>query len=258
MLIGMSRQAYDFTQAVPATLNAALEATEAKTAIILTAISGLDECKQDSAKSEAVNVTGTVALLTELKKLGIKPVFFSTDYVFDGERGMYTEDDRCNPVTVYGRHKVRTENYLRENFSEHLIIRSSKQVAKRIDDKNLLSELAQKLRAGQKIRCANDNWIAPAFVEDIARITLQAIDMGLCGTFHLAGEQQLTRWDLGVMIADAVGADRSLVEACSINDLKFAEVRPPHCTLKTAKFKETVGFEQTPLKEGLSRLVERL
>lgn len=254
-LVAMNRQAYDFTRPITPELREKLRASDASTAIILTAISGLDECRQNPSESQAVNVTGTVALLKELKAHNIKPVFFSTDYVFDGQRGMYREGDPTHPVTIYGQHKVQTENFLRENFAKHLILRTSKQVAMRIDSKNLLSELAIKLRAGQKIRCANDNWIAPVFVEDIVQMTLQSIDKGLNGTFHIAAEKPCTRFELGLAIADSVGASRALVESCSILDLKFAEIRPPHCTLDSRELRSRLDFELTSISAGLQTMI---
>lgn len=257
-LIAADRGRYDFSKPLTPAFLDFLTSSRAKSAIILTAISSPDDCLQDPAYSEAVNVAGTVALLKELKARKIKPVFFSTDHVFDGEQGNYREDDAYTPVTLYGRQKVRTEMFIRETFSDYLILRTSKQVAMRVDDKNTLSEMALKLLAGAKIRCATDNWVAPSFVEDIALITLQALAANLCGVFHIAPEAQYSRLELGHLIADSVGASHSLVEPCSIKDFRFLEIRPPRCTLDGAKLREVLGFTMTTLQEGLRKLSAQL
>ena len=95
----------------------------------------------------------------------------------------------------------------------------------RVDAKNTLSELALKLRAGQSIRCATDSWIAPAFVEDIVAITRQALQ--LKGIYHIAPARHYTRLELGLAIAESVGAAKDLVQPCSIKEFNFPEVRPP-------------------------------
>lgn len=252
--IPITRRLFDFQQSTPTALTQFLEETNATSAIILTAISSPDDCLRDPTTSHAVNVEGTIRLLQVLKELEIKPIFFSSDHVFDGIKGHYQEDDAYSPITLYGRQKVLTETFIRENFSDFLILRSSKQVAMRIDPKNTLSEMAIQLKSGRPIRCATDNWIAPSFVEDIFRLTQLASENGLSGVFHIAPAQQLSRLELGLLIASTVGASPKLVESCSILDFKFLEVRPPRCTLDGSRLTNQLNFKMTELARGLEIL----
>lgn len=257
-LVPVPRSRYDFQQPLPKDFESFLEDSDFSNAIILTAISSPDDCLRDPSLSHAVNVEGTLRLLRVLKKFDIKPVFFSSDHVFDGIKGLYREDDEYNPITLYGRQKVLAEIFIRENFTDYLIMRTSKQVAMRVDPKNTLSEMAIKLKNGQPIRCATDNWIAPSFVEDIFDLTLKALANELIGVYHIAPEEQFSRLELGLMIASAVKAHPKLVESCSILDFKFLEVRPPRCTLDGSRLTKRLDFIMTPLTKGLEILSQSL
>jgi dTDP-4-dehydrorhamnose reductase len=253
-LIPVDRHRYDFSQGPTRDFSNFLRASNATSAIVTAAVSSPDACLENPSRSEAVNVTGTLELFRQLKELRIKPVFFSTDHVFNGEQGNYREDDAYSPITLYGRQKVAAETFVRENFTDFLILRTSKQVAMRVDPQNSLSEMALKLRAGLPIRCATDNWLAPSFVEDIVKITTGALQAGLTGVFHVAPEQQVSRLELGFLVADCMAASRELVEACSMKDFNFPEVRPPRCTLDGSKLRAALGIAITPLTEGLREL----
>jgi dTDP-4-dehydrorhamnose reductase len=257
-LIPINRKLHDFTQPINDECAKTLEHSRATAAIITTAMSSPDECLKNPELSENINVTGTIALLNALKKLKIKPVFFSTDHVFDGQRGLFTESDDYCPITLYGRQKTRTETYIRENFSDYLILRTSKQIAMRVDPKNILSELGAKLRAGQVIRCATDSWITPAFVEDIVKTTLALIEMDAAGIFHVAPDSALSRFELGLKLARAFDVSPELVRACSMADFNLPEARPPRCTLNGAKLRDSVGVRMKDVDSGIVDLRKRL
>jgi dTDP-4-dehydrorhamnose reductase len=253
--IAVPRQRFDFTKPITSEFREFLHNSEASSAIILSAISSPDECWRDPVGSDDVNTAGTIALCEELKKLGIKPVFFSTDHVFDGVRGQYHEGDRYNPITLYGRQKMATELHIRENFTDYLIMRTSKQVAMRMDKRNTLSESVQLLLQDKPIRCATDNWLSPAFVEEIVEMTMIALQSGLSGIYHIAPKPEYSRLELGRLIADAVGADHTLVVPCSISDFNFPEVRPTRCTLDGSKLRMALQYKMMDIDVGLKRLV---
>ncbi|MGE4132083.1 MAG: NAD(P)-dependent oxidoreductase [Bdellovibrionales bacterium] len=253
-LVPIDRQLADLTKPFEKHLGDVLKRHQVEAAIVCAAMSSPDDCKRDPDLSHKVNVSGMIRLFDLLKKLKIKPVFFSTDHVFDGQKGNYSEEDAYNPITLYGRQKVEAESYLRQNFTDYLILRTSKQVAMRKDKKNILSQMTEKLRSGQPIRCATDHSIAPAFVEDIASVTLSALKAGLSGIYHITPGQTFTRFELGQALAEILQAPATLVEPCSIQDFQFLEVRPPVCTLNNQKLVASLSPRFTDLASGVRRL----
>ncbi len=254
-LIPVDRKTADLTKNFELHLSDFFKRNPVQAAIITSAISSPDECKANPELSHKVNVDGTIRLFKLLKGLGIKPVFFSTDHVYDGQKGNYNEGDPYSPVTVYGQQKTQAENFLREHFDEFLILRTSKQVSTRIDRKNILSEMTVRLLTGRTIRCATDHSIAPIFAEDVVTITLDAVRKGLSGPLHLAPPQTYTRLELGHAVADALSTPRTLVEPCSIHDFKFLETRPPFCTLDSSLLQKFLNPKFIDLKDGIARIV---
>jgi dTDP-4-dehydrorhamnose reductase len=257
-LVPLNRADLDLSGDFDAQLAQLLEIHQPDTAIITAANSKPDACKLDPVGSRTVNVDGTIRLLQGLRRASVKPVFFSTDHVFNGQKGGYSEDDPYSSITVYGKQKVETETYVREHFRHYLIVRTSKQVAMRVDLRNNLSEMALKLKTGQPIRCASDSSLSPSFVEDIAAVTLKLLEKPTSGVYHVSSPRAYTRLELGQMTAKALGASPELVQECSIEDFKFAEVRPPNCILDSSKLLKEIEFKLTPLEEGLTRLIEKL
>lgn len=254
-IIAVGRDHVDLTKDFEPELQALIAEHNPDSAIITAAFSKPDVCKTDPEGSRAVNVTGTIKLLENLRRSSVKPVFFSTDHVFNGQKGHYKEDDPYSAVTVYGKQKVETEQYIRDHFRHSLILRTSKQVAMRVDPMNNLSEMALKLKAGQPIKCAFDSWLSPSFVEDIARVTMALLDKPASGIYHISSSRDYTRLELGEMVAQEMGVPMELVQKCSIEDFKFAEIRPPKCILDGSKLERELGYAPTPLKDGIRRVL---
>ena len=95
---------------------------EVKYGFVCSATSRIDECKKDEKRAYRINVIGIKKLLQQFSHYGIMPIFFSSDFVFDGKRGNYKEEDERNPCTVYGRHKKDIEDFLINGNNKFLII----------------------------------------------------------------------------------------------------------------------------------------
>lgn len=263
LFVPVTRDIFDFTKPNDIVkLDKLATETGAKAAIITASVASPDEALKNPELSHAVNVTGTIKLFEYLKEKGVKPVFYSTDHVYDGQKGAYDETDAYCPVTLYGRQKVQAEEFLKAKFDDYLILRTSKQVATRIDKKNILSEMVLKLIAGEKIKCATDHWIAPSFVEDIVPMTYRAIEAGLKGPYHVAPEQTYTRIEIGNLIAGIMDETfkpktsyKESVTPCSIRDFSFLEIRPPRCTLNGNKLRQALNYKMILLESGIRELL---
>ena len=89
-------------------------------------------------------------------------------------------------------------------------------------------------------------------------MTMIALQSGLSGVYHIAPKPEYSRHELGLLIADAVGADHSLVIPCSIRDFNFPEVRPTRCTLDGSKLRMALQYKMMDIDMGLKKLVSVL
>lgn len=212
-------------------------------AFLLQGLTNIDACARDPDSTHEVNVKATSRVIDELVEHGVTPVFASSDAVFDGSRGSWTEDDAPRPILTYGRQKLEVEDYLAQKNSPWLIARLAKVVgARRSGD--ILEEWMQKLDTGAPIRCASDQVFSPVHVADAVQVLIRLAEGSQTGLFNVAGPTSMTRLALLNMLMDATRGYRELVSpivTCSLRDFDFAEVRPLDSSMSGAKLSAVLG-----------------
>jgi len=216
--------------------------------VICSAICQIDRCKQEHAISHQVNVEQTIRLLDEMAELGAKPVFLSSDGVFEGTRGFYCEEDPPCPVNEYGRQKVEVERYLQEAAPESLTVRLSKVVGDDPGERHLLSEWYHALEEQRTIRCIEGQIFSPTFVEDVVKGIVVGCEQGLSGVYHLANPQPFARDELARQFVSALGRQAAIV-CCPQREFGFLERRAEKTFLDSTKFMKATGMRFTPMPE---------
>jgi dTDP-4-dehydrorhamnose reductase len=135
-------------------------------------------------KAKNINVDYTKALIKEIVEKGLVPVFISSESVFDGNCGNYTEIDEPNPIHEYGRHKYFVEKFIKEITSDYLIIRISKVFDSKIDGGTLIMDWLNKIAKNEDIVCANDHVFTPIHIEDVIIYIEKLIKINAIGIFH--------------------------------------------------------------------------
>lgn len=213
-------------------------------AFLLHGMSDIDECARHPELAYKINVDSQKGMIDDLLAAGIVPVFASSDAVFDGTRGMRTEEDTVNPVLTYGRHKVQVEQYLEERSCPWLAVRLAKVVGSAPGSVNLLSDWMTQLETGPAIRCAYDQVFSPVDVDDVVRALIRLTEENFTGIFHVCGPQPVSRLDLLRMLVDEVRTYRNVsvhIMPCSIRDFEFAEPRPLNTSMSPRKLYAALG-----------------
>ena len=215
-------------------------------------------CAREWAATAAINVESVKGVAQDCFERGLTPVFFSTDYVFPGDRGFWTEDDATGPLTAYGRQKAMVEAWFRTRREPWLAVRLSKVVSDRLEPQNILAEWVRNVGAGQIMRCAFDQVLSPVSAEDVAGAAIRLAERGDTGLFNLAGPEAFTRLALlRLLLSEMAAADPSLapqVQPCQLADLPFTEPRPLNTSLNIDKLQRTLGWTFTPMLELCGRL----
>lgn len=220
-------------------------------AVILSSVTSFDECFQNPEQTSAFNVTHTIQLIDQLVGQGITPVFISTDAVFDGAKGNYSETDVAEPETIYGKQKRAVEKHLEDNVPERLIIRFGKLYSLAEDDASPVRSLVEKLTTGDPVLAATDQFLAPTLAEEAAAGIVELIHREAVGTFHISppADGIFSRYAMACEIASVTGANSALISPCSIADFDFHEPRPSDCTLNGSKFERLFGIQLTPFSQ---------
>jgi dTDP-4-dehydrorhamnose reductase len=146
-----------------------------------------------------VNVEVT-KLLAELAA-DIPFVFFSTDLVFDGRKGDYTETDAVNPLHLYGETKAAAEQIVLRN-SRHIVVRTSiNGGVSRAGNRGFNEDLRLAWQAGRGVNLFTDEFRSPVFAGETARAVWELVKQKHTGLFHVAGAEKLSRWQIGQLMA---------------------------------------------------------
>lgn len=215
-------------------------------AFLVHGVTAIDSCALDPAGTARTNVAGTQRVIDDLVEHGITPVFASSDAVFDGSRGLWTEDDQVNPILTYGRQKVEVERYLLEKSSAALVLRLPKVVAAALDADDMLSEWIKSLEAGETIRCARDQIFSPITVDDAVEAFVRLAKSGRAGIYHVCGPRPVSRLELLQLLLEELASYRKFsnqIVSCSIRDFKFSEPRPLDTSMSPRKLFGALGCE---------------
>jgi dTDP-4-dehydrorhamnose reductase len=177
------------------------------------ALTFVDYCEQHEEESYQKTVASTAAALQLAARQQAKFVYVSTDYVFDGEHGPYTEDDLVNPICVYGRHKLEAEQLVANSGLPYLILRITNVYGDEPRGKNFVSRLLEQIVANQPISLTlpTDQYATPINAFDVARALKMLLDHDRQGIYHLGSTDYMNRLQLAERIVKSFAyADVSL------------------------------------------------
>ena len=226
-------------------------------AFIVYAEGSMEACKADIKRSRLLNVQSAKSVIDQLLDKGIKPIFMSSVYVFDGELGNYSEDDPAEATTVYGAQKLETEQYLAQSGSDYAVLRLGHVYDTDPEDRRILSEWMRQINQGEVIRCARDQVFSPIHVEDVVSASIAAASLDLSGIFHVAGPERISRLHMLRLFLDHLDADAQ-VEECSINDFDFLEHRPLDLSMKPQKILNATGLSFRSVDSCCREFAQRL
>ncbi len=199
-----------------------------KKVIFLSAISNPEECENNKKKSNLINVIKTKEVMKYLIEKKIYFIFFSSEYVFDGKRGNYTESSHTKSKILYGRQKILIEKFLKKKNGNFSIFRIGKTYGNLIDDKSIFSNFVKELISGKKkFKVAFDQKFSALHVLDLVNIIDFFIKKEFTGIFNVCGNECFTRYQYFERI---------------INYLKLKDV-----VLQKEKFKKLTKVKEIPL-----------
>lgn len=197
-----------------------------------------DLCERNPQLAFRINVDEMSQWLMALRDFQVPPLFayFSSDHVFSGRSGLYTESMRPSPVSVYGKSRVEAEKQVRESTLPFVILRSGLLIANSPQgNKGPHDFLLSRLRKGKPVSLFTDEWRTPVSATHLMDC-VESLDLKcVAETYHVASELDISRYDLGCEIAREQHLDLSGIQARSLKDDEFSAIRPKHLTLRSEK-----------------------
>ena len=216
------------------------------------ALSDVDTCETNHELADKLNYE----LVNRL--LGIpfrKFIHYSSDYVFDGENGPYSEDDPINPINYYGTTKMHSERILQNSGINHLIIRTNVLYGRAINTRiSFIDWVYRSLRRGDSIKVVDDQYNNSTLASNLAEASVEAAISDIGGILHLAGPDYLSRYEMAVNIADYFGLSAELIEKVATDVINQKANRPHHAGLKTDRAQAVLRTKLLGLADGLTEI----
>ena len=260
-LISLDRMAANLSQ--PASLGAIVRREKPDAVVIAAAFTAVDKAESDEAAAATVNAESPGVIASAAAGLSAPVVFFSTDYVFDGEKnGPYEEEDATAPLNAYGRTKLAGEEAVRAANPRHLILRTSWIYGEH--GNNFLRTMLKLAASRERIDVVADQYGCPTAAQDIAGAAARALpramqDDGPWGTYHLAGRTATTWHGFAEAIfeeAVARGQNRPRLRAITTIDYKTPARRPMNSRLSCERFAEAFGVRLPGFREAIPRVLD--
>jgi dTDP-4-dehydrorhamnose reductase len=223
--------------------------------ILAAAATNVAWCEANQAEARRINVDGTSTVASACRRSGARLTFFSTDYVFDGTAGPYPESALPHPINAYGAQKLEAEEIVLDQDARNLVIRTCQVFGNDVQRRNYVLRVADQLQAGETVRAATDLYGTPTFAADLAETLLALLQREASGLWHVAGESNLSRFELARMVALAFGADPQHVLETSADAIRDGVARPRMAGLRTERA-DTERPPMTPLATAISILAE--
>ena len=215
------------------------------------ALSNAGHCVKDKELAKAVNIGGTKNIALAAQKINAHLIYISTDLVFDGKKGNYSENDTPAPICFYGQTKFDGENEVLKVNKDFTIARLSWVYGRTVNNaKNYLDILISDLEQKKSVNLFYDEYRSPVFIDDVCNALLELAANKESGVFHLTGGHKMSRLDFGNKVCEQLGFDKSLIVKTSSDIISGLEKRPKDCSLLSNKIiNKSVKFKS--VEEGI-------
>lgn len=205
------------------------------------AFTSVDGCESDAGHARMLNVEVPRLLAAACSEAGARFAHISTDSVFDGTRGFYTEDDVPAPVNVYAQTKLAGEQAALAGLPRALVLRTNFIGISPGRRTGLADWLHGRFQAGERIAGFTDVVFSPLLADNVARTALEMLDLDLHGLYHLAAHDSISKYDFACRLGGALGHDTSLVDRATLASAKLAAPRPLDTSLSPARAEAALG-----------------
>ena len=216
----------------------------------------VDQAEEEHEKALAVNALGAKHLAQAAARHKAILVHFGSDYVFDGmkESGLYTEEDQVNPLNEYGKSKLAGEEMVRQACNDALIFRLSWVYGN--GKQNFVYKLAEWAKNNEYLRIACDEFSVPTCTDTVVDVTLQSLDAGLRGLFHLTNSGFCSRYEWATLIAKSLTI-KKFIRPVSMDLFDLPARRPKFSAMNNMRLSSELNPHISSWQEALESFLRK-
>ena len=224
------------------------------------AMTNVDQCEMEKDACWKLNVTAVEYLVEASQKNGVFFLHASTDFIFDGKAGPYSEEAEPNPVSFYGWSKYAAEKVVISSSINWAIARTVLVygIAHDMSRSNIILWVKKSLEEGRPIKVVTDQFRTPTLAEDLAIGCFLIASKEEKGIFNISGKDFLTPYEMAIMAADFFDLDKSLISPTDASAFTQPARRPPRTGFDLTKSRNVLGYEPHTFREGIALLAEQI
>jgi len=224
------------------------------------AMTNVDLCEDKKEECNALNVDGVRYLADACERIDAHLIQISTDFIFDGENGPYTEQDIPNPLSFYGLSKLKSEELLQAHSVKWTILRTIILfgIGENLSKGNIVLWAKEALAKGDSLNIIDDQFRAPTLAEDLADICILAAKKKALGIFNASGKNIMSIYEIVERVAKYYGNSIDNLNKISTATLNQKAVRPPKTGFILDKSINELGYKPHSFEECLAIMDEQL
>jgi len=219
------------------------------------AYTDVDGCEINKDLAWKVNAKATKDIATASTNIGAHLTHISTDYIFDGEKGLYSEEDSPNPISHYGYTKLKGEEFVREHSEEWCIARASVIYGWGLKHKlNFATWLINNLNQGKEVKVLTDQYVSPTLNTNLAEMLLEIAERKITGTLHTAGATRVSRHEFALKLVQVFNLNTNLIKPIEMNEIPWKAKRPRDSSLNVSKASILLNAKPLKLNQALEMI----
>lgn len=203
------------------------------------AITDLDKCEKNYKLSKKINYELSKIITNICKNEKIKLIFISTDQLLNKNKHN-RENYKKNPINYYSLHKSKSEDFIRKNLKNYLIIRTNFFGNAPLKRKSFFNFVKNNLEKNKKINLISDIVFNPISIHYLIKIIVFLINKNLKGIYHISSDDRISKYELGLKICKNFNLDSKLIIKSKLSDFNFKAKRPKYMYLNNSKIKKTI------------------
>ncbi|MCD4730072.1 MAG: SDR family oxidoreductase [Bacteroidales bacterium] len=214
----------------------------------------VDYCEKNHVEAWNQNVKGTANLAHAAEKSNAFMIYISTDSVFDGMRGNYSEDDIPNPINYYAQTKLEGEQVIQKYKIDYLIARTNIYGWNYLNKNSFAEWIMQSLQAHKKITLFNDVYFSPILVNNLIDVLFNLYQKNTRGVYHISGSECCSKLQFGENVADVFNFDTKYIEQISVDEKNLFAQRPKNTSLNVDRASELSDVKLLNVHDGLLKM----